>query len=100
MRKAAILLLLPLGLGAETHQVAAQTYYRTFSKQHPVLKQIRPGDHVVTKTVDSSGKDEKSVERSEPANPLTGPFYIEGAEPGDAVRVRFHKIRLNRNWGY
>ena len=45
--------------------------------------------------------DEKSVERHpDPGNPLTGPFYIEGAQPGDEIRVRFQKMRLNRNWGY
>ncbi len=34
------------------------------------------------------------------SNPLTGPFYVEGAEPGDALRVTLRKVRLNRNWGY
>ena len=77
----------------------AQNYYRTFSHQHPVLKRIMPGDLVVTKTVDSGGKDEKGVERSERGNPLTGPFFIEGAEPGDGILVHFQKVRLNRNWG-
>src|SRR5262249_9020356 len=36
----------------------------------------------------------------DPGNPLTGPFYVEGAQPGDALAVRFTKMRLNRNWGY
>ena len=70
-----------------------------FSHQHPVLKRILAGDTVITKTVDSGGKDEKGVERSPGGNPLTGPFYIEGVEEGDAIAVRFHKVRLNRNWG-
>ena len=99
MNRNLLVVLLPFGLAAETHQVAAQKYYRTFSHQHPVLKRIQPGDTVVTKTVDSGGKDEKGAERSVGGNPLTGPFYIEGAEPGDAIAVRFQKVRLNRNWG-
>ena len=33
-------------------------------------------------------------------NPLTGPFYVEGAEPGDALVVRFTRVRMNRNWGW
>jgi amidase len=86
---------------AETHRVVADRYYRTFSRQHPVLKRINPGDVVVTKTIDSGGQDDKDVQRHpESGNPLTGPFYIEGAQPGDAIRVRFLKVRLNRNWGY
>ncbi|HXB69756.1 MAG TPA: acetamidase/formamidase family protein [Candidatus Acidoferrales bacterium] len=91
--------LLPFLLAAETHQVAAQKYYHTFSHEHPVLQRIKTGDLVVTKTVDSGGKDEKGADRSEGGNPLTGPFYVEGAEPGDAILVRFQKMRLNRNWG-
>ena len=99
MQKATILLFLPWAMVAETHTVAAEKYYRTFSHQHPVLKRILAGDTVITKTVDSGGKDEKGVERSAGGNPLTGPFYIEGVDAGDAIAVRFHKVRLNRNWG-
>jgi amidase len=85
---------------AETHQVVATTYYNTFSHAHPVLKRVRPGDTVVTKTIDAGGQDEKDARRGQPSNPLTGPFYVEGAEPGDALLVRFNKVRLNRRWGY
>jgi acetamidase/formamidase len=80
--------------------VGATTYYRTFSHAHPVLKRVRPDDTVMTKTIDASGRDEKGVSRSEPGNPLTGPFSVEGAEPGDALVVHFLKVRMNRNWGF
>ena len=92
--------LLPLLSTAETHQVTAENYYRTFSRQHPVLKRILPGDLVVTTTIDSGGKDENGVVRSERGNPLTGPFFIEGAEQGDGILIHFKKVRLNRDWGY
>ena len=71
-------------LPAETVQLIPQTYYRTFAHTNPVLKRIRPGDVVITKTLDSGGQDYKNENRSEPSNPLTGPFFIEGAEPGDS----------------
>src|SRR5258707_1877996 len=32
-------------------------------------------------------------------NPQTGPFYIEGAEPGDTVAVHFISITPARDWG-
>src|SRR5713226_5985759 len=99
-RNLLIAMLLPSPLFAETHKVQPTTYYRTFSHAHPVLARIRPGDLVVTKTLDSGGQDERGVQRNEPSNPLTGPFYVEGAEPGDALLVHFTKMRLNRNWGY
>jgi acetamidase/formamidase len=94
-------LLLPASLIAETHEVVADTYYRTFSKTHAVLRQIKPGEVVRTKTIDSSGHDEKGIRRHpEGGNPLTGPFLIEGAEPGDAILVHLRKLRMNRNFGY
>lgn len=77
-----------------------EVYYRTFYNKHPVKQRIKPGEVVATKTLDSSGKDWESKEVTDGPNPLTGPFYVEGAEPGDAVVIRFHKVRLNRDWGY
>ena len=85
---------------AEVHQVVATTYYNTFSRAHPVLKRVRAGDTVVTKTIDAGGQDEKDVRRGQPSNPLTGPFYIEGAEPDDALIIHFTKVRMNRRWGW
>ena len=85
---------------AEAHDTLATTYYNTFSRAHPVLKRIRSGDTVRTKTLDSSGRDDKGVQRGQPSNPLTGPFHVEGAELGDTLAVRFTRVRLNRNWGY
>ena len=93
-------LFLCVGLPAETVQLIPQTYYRTFAHTNPVLKRIRPGDVVITKTLDSGGQDYKNQQLSEPANPLTGPFFIEGAEPGDSLIVTLRRVRLNRNWGY
>jgi acetamidase/formamidase len=87
-------------LAAETHQVIAKQYYRTFSHTNPVLLHIKPGDVVVTKTVDAAGANERGEQVTQGSNPLTGPFFIEGAEPGDAIVVHLRKVRLNRNWGY
>lgn len=84
----------------EPTNVAATTYYRTFSAAHPVLRTIKPGEAVAIQTLDSAGLDEKDIKRSEPFNPLTGPFFVEGAEPGDALIVHLRKVRLNRDWGW
>jgi acetamidase/formamidase len=35
--------------------------------------------------VDSGGRDAKLEARGGGGNPETGPFYIEGAEPGDTL---------------
>jgi acetamidase/formamidase len=94
-----VALLLPATLGAEDHQVVAKQYYLTFSAAHPMLLRVKPGDVIATKTLDSSGYDEDGEARSPHGNPLTGPFFVEGAEEGDALRVHLWKLQLNRNWG-
>lgn len=95
MRASLLLTLILICVPAE-----AEVYYRTFFHKHPVKQRIRPGEVVFTRTLDSSGKDFNGQEQTGGPNPLTGPFYVEGAEPGDAVLIKFHKMRLNRDWGY
>ena len=75
---------------AQVKPIVAETYHNTFSRAHAPLARIRPGETIATKTIDASGRDETgTVRRRPPSNPLTGPFYVEGAEPGDALVVRF-----------
>lgn len=60
----------------------------------PVLH-IFPGDTVRTRTFDQSGRD---ADRRTPGGNLeTGPFYVEGALPGDTLAVRLIRVRLNRD---
>jgi len=101
MRLLILLAGLAIAASAETHRVVAENYHHTFSAVHPVLLKIKPGDTVVTKTVDSAGFDFTNVRRTKThGNPLTGPFFIEGAEPGDTLVVRLDRLALNRPHGY
>jgi acetamidase/formamidase len=97
-------LILPLAIASlasgETHVVKPSTYRHTFSAAYPVLERVRPGDTVITTTIDAGGQDQKGARVSAPSNPLTGPFLVEGAEPGDALLVRLRRLRMNRNWGW
>jgi acetamidase/formamidase len=63
----------------------------------PVLR-IHPGDTVRTWAVDAGGADKMGTRRSGGGNPQTGPFYVEGALPGDTLVVRINKLTLNRDW--
>ncbi len=83
-----------------THEFEATTYYNTFSFAHPPALRISPGDRVVTKTIDAGGSDEHGNQVASGPNPQIGPFYIEGAEPGDVLVVRFEKIEPNRDTAY
>src|SRR5437870_6278054 len=78
----------------QPRQIFAREYYHTFAHNNPVLERIKPGEIIFTRTLDSGGQDEKNEHRSQPSNPLTGPFYVEGAEKGDAIAVHFRKVRL------
>ncbi len=60
------------------------------------MLRIRPGDRVVTRTIDARGYDENNKKVAERPNPQTGPFYIEGAMPGDVLVVYLEKIEPNR----
>src|SRR5206468_12833729 len=71
-------------------------FHRVFSSAIPPVLRIWPGDTVLTRTVDAGGVDEHSKPRVLGGNPQTGPFYVEGAMPGDVLVVRIKKLRLNR----
>jgi amidase len=80
-----------------THQFTPTQFHRLFSGNIEPALHINPGDTVQTKSVDAGGVDEKGEHRSLGGNPLTGPFYIEGAVPGDTLVVHLNRIRLNRD---
>jgi acetamidase/formamidase len=95
----AALVALPAGLGAQgtTHQFVPERFYNTFSFAHPAALRIRPGDRVVTKTIDAGGTDWNGKSVAQGPNPQTGPFFVEGAEPGDMLVVSFDRIAVNRD---
>src|SRR6476646_3094135 len=98
---ASILLAISPVVRAETHQFIPSAFYTTYSFAHPPALRIKPGDRVVTKTIDASGADwnGKTVSTGG-ANPETGPFFIEGAEPGDMIVVSIEKLETNRASAY
>lgn len=81
------------------HDFTPARYHNTFGSHQPVLS-IRDGDVVRTSTVDAAGCDASGSNVTPQGNPLTGPFFVEGAEPGDAVAVRINAITPNRRAGY
>lgn len=82
----------------QRHNFKPTVFYRQFSALNKPVLTIAPGDTVHTTTVDAGGTDEKNVRRVAGGNPETGPFYIEGAMPGDVLVVHIDKLHLNRDW--
>jgi acetamidase/formamidase len=67
----------------------------------PPVMRVHAGDIIDTTTVDADGKAlEAAGLKVVGPNPLTGPFYVEGAEPGDTLVVRFLTIDPNTKEGF
>lgn len=82
----------------QRHEFTPTKFYRQFSALNEPVLRVSPGDTIHTTTVDAGGTDEKGVKRVLGGNPETGPFYVEGAEPGDTLVVHLVRVRLNRDW--
>jgi len=81
------------------HEFEPTTYYNSFGSHEPVLS-IASGDRVRTSTADAFGNGRDGEPVAGRGNPLTGPFFVEGAEPGDVLVVRLESIVPNRGHGY
>jgi acetamidase/formamidase len=81
---------------SETHRFEPTQFHNTFSFDHSPVMHIKPGDRVITKTIDARGYDAQNNQVGVGPNPQTGPFYVEGAEAGDTLVIRLEKIEPNR----
>jgi len=81
-----------------THDFEPTVFHVTLGSHEPALR-IASGDTVRTWCVDSSGYDREGNDITEGGNPQTGPFFVEGAAPGDTLAVRIDVIRPNRARG-
>jgi acetamidase/formamidase len=83
-----------------------QTHNKFSKKIAPVLK-VPSGAVIEAETEEASDKQLKldsSVEdltkiSFDPIHPLTGPVYVEGAQPGDVLAVTLHKVEIG-DWGW
>ena len=81
------------------HKFSPDHYHNTIGWHEPVLE-LAPGDSVATTTVDARGQDRCGEKVAARGNPMTGPFYVKGAEEGDTFVVRFDRLYPNRDWGW
>lgn len=88
------------------HLSADQTHNKFSRNEKPVLT-VRSGAVIEVFTEETTDKQinlHSTVEDlanldSDPIHPLTGPVYIEDAEPGDVLAVTLHEIELG-DWGF
>ncbi|HEV8281269.1 MAG TPA: acetamidase/formamidase family protein, partial [Candidatus Limnocylindrales bacterium] len=76
----------------------------TFGGREPIMR-VRPGDVLDLYTEDAFGgkirssSDLPSTSIEYPfINPQTGPFFVEGAEPGDTLAIHLIDVRPARDW--
>jgi amidase len=82
-----------------THRFHPIRYFNVIGTAEPCLR-VADGDTLVTDTIDASGLDAREVAVWERPNPMTGPFFVEGAEPGDTLAVRIDRLTPSRVTGW
>jgi acetamidase/formamidase len=75
----------------------------TYAASYTPVARLKSGDILETNTVDCFGnaiqKPGDTLSMAKGDNPLTGPFYIEGAEPGDTLAVKILDLKVDGNQG-
>ena len=90
-------------------------HWGVFAASIPPVLRVRSGDAITVDTV-SGGADvlpppgfhvppelheiHARSARILPGHILTGPVFVEDAEPGDTLEVRILDVRLRQDWGY
>jgi acetamidase/formamidase len=82
-----------------THHFQPTRYYNTIGSHEPALC-VADGDTIITTTVDARGGDEHGEQITPRGNPMSGPFYVEGTEPGDTLAVTIERLTPNRGTGW
>jgi amidase len=80
-----------------THQFTPTKFYNYFSSKYEPVLHVAPGDTIETWSVDAGGFDASGKRRSPGGNPLTGPFFVDGAWPGDTLVVKLNRVKLTRD---
>ena len=85
-----------------TYRATTENVKSVFGPADPVAA-LRPGDTLDTNTLDCFGgalkKPGDTLSMVKIDNPLTGPFYIEGARTGDTLVLKFLDLTIDSDQG-
>src|SRR6202046_3659069 len=88
--------------GVVKYQATLDTVKYVYGVAPPVAH-LAPGDLLETNTLDAFGdaiqKPGDTLALVKGDNPLTGPFFIEGAVPGDTIAIDFVALEVNSPQG-
>jgi len=90
-----------------THHLDDKQPHAFWDNSYPARVRIKPGDKVIFETLEASANQVTPTSTAgavgnlsfDPIHPLTGPVYVEGAEPGDGLEVEIVSIK-NKGWGW
>lgn len=75
----------------------------TYAASYAPVVHLKSGNILETNTVDCFGnaiqKPGDTLSMAKGDNPLTGPFYIDGAEPGDTLAVKILDLQVDGDQG-
>jgi amidase len=84
------------------YRVTMKDVKYVYGAAEPVAR-LKSGDVLETNTVDAFGnaiqKPGDTLNLVKGDNPLTGPFYVEGAQPGDTLAVKILDLQVDGNQG-
>ena len=82
-----------------THRFTPDRWSNVLGTLPPVFT-LASGDSLIVPTLDAAGTDHQSMPRASRPNPMVGPIAIDGAEPGDALRVEIVRMTPSRPLGW
>lgn len=89
------------------HTIHQHCHHTVWNNKIEPVKSVNPGESVAFEVMDASGGqfNEKSTSvdvagiNFDQVNPVTGPIYVEGAEPGDTLEVEIEEFGT-LSWGW
>lgn len=85
------------------YQLNPKALKYTYSASFQPVARLKSGNILETNTVDCFGnaikKPGDTLSMAPGDNPLTGPFYIDGAEPGDTLAIKILDLQVDGNQG-
>jgi acetamidase/formamidase len=90
-----------------THHLDDSQPHAFWDNSYPPRLRIQPGDTVVFETLEASANQVRPQSSHDAVahldfgviHPLTGPVYVEGAEPGDGLSVEITSLK-HKGWGW
>lgn len=88
--------------GVVRYHATIDTVKYVYGPAQPVAR-VKPGQIIEANTLDAFGnalqKPGDTFAMVKGDNPLTGPFYVEGAEPGDTLAVKVLDVQVDSDQG-